>query len=59
MKRKMVSVSFDNFDYMGRLLKAVLNLPSLNLTSRFTKPEVNYLVHPVCTKQVHHWFSNP
>ena len=44
---------------MGRLLKAVLNLPGLNLTSRFTKPEVKYLTHPVCTKQVHHWFSKP
>ena len=42
---------------MGRLLKAVLNLPGLNLTSRFAKPEVKYLVHLVCTKQVHHWFS--
>ena len=42
-----------------RLLKAVLNLPGLNLTSRFTKPEVKYLVHPVCTKQVHHWFNKP
>ena len=43
----------------GGLLKAVLNLPGLNLTSRFTKPEVKYLVHLVCTKQVHHWFSKP
>ena len=44
---------------MGQLLKAVLNLPGLNLASRFTKPEVKYLVHPVCTKQVHHWFNKP
>ena len=43
----------------GGLLEAVLNLPGLNLTSRFTKPEVKYLVHLLCTKQVHHWFSKP
>ena len=24
-----------------------------------TKLEVKYLVHPVCTKQVHYWFSKP
>ena len=50
---------FKSINSTGRLLKAVLNLPGLNLTSRFTKPEVKYLVHPVCTKQVHHWFSKP
>ena len=44
---------------MGGLLEAVLNLPGLNLTSRFTKPEVKYLVHLICTKQVHHWFTKP
>ena len=27
------------------LHEAVLNLPGLNLTSRFTIPEVKYLVH--------------
>ena len=27
--------------FRGRLLKAVLNLPGVNLTLRFTKPEVS------------------
>ena len=51
--------SMRNSHLRGRLLKAVLNLPGLNLTLRFTKPEVKYLIHPVCTKPVHHWFNKP
>ena len=39
---------------MGGLLNAVLNLPGLNLTLRFAKPEVKYLVVYICTKQVHY-----
>ena len=39
-----------NLDLWGRLLKAVLNPPSLNLTSRFTT---------FVTNQVHHWLNKP
>ena len=44
---------------LGSVAQSIVNLPGVNLTSRFAKLGVKYLEHPVCTKQVHHWFYKP
>ena len=45
--------------YFGRVARSSVKSTWLKSDLDFTKPEVKYLVHPVCTKQVHHWFSKP